>query len=691
MTFALFEDGGKFLAGRIMSQTDASAQVELDSGRRVKVKAGNIVLQFEQPIPAELQAQAQAMAPEIDLDLAWEFAPEGEFGFAEFAKDYYDSNASTVQLVAVLLRLFEAPHYFRRVGKGRFKKAPQETVKAALLGIERKRQQQLQIDEWAQALERGECPESVREQLYRILFRPDKNALEYKAVVQASRKTQVSPLDLFKRSGAIVSDYQFHWQRFLYEFFPKGVQFPAALPSIDGKALAQLPLAEVEAFSIDDSQTTEIDDALSVTGLESGQVTVGIHIAAPGLGIGMGDALDHVARARLSTVYMPGWKITMLPDALVQQFTLREGEDCPAVSLYVTYDEQTLEMVKSVTQVERVRVAKNLRYDQLEDTITEATLTGAEPAHYEHALELAFLFRLAQHLKAQREIVRGKPETFHNPDYSFKLVDDGGNPTTVEPAGDEQVRIGERKRGSPLDLMVAELMIVANTTWGGWLASLGVPGIYRSQHSLAPGVKVRMGSKPLPHAGIGVPQYAWSTSPLRRYVDLVNQWQIIACAKHGTTAALAAPFKPKDAELFSVISAFEAAYGGYNAFQRGIERYWTLRYLQQQGITTLEASVMKDGLVRASHLPLVFMAVGAQNHARGTLVLVKITSVDTLRLDVNAQVEQVLQPMQSPSGTAQAPLSEDDGDDGQDTAGPIALAVDVNAEDEGAPQGDGAS
>ena len=144
--------------------------------------------------------------------------------------------------------------------------------------------------------------------------------------------------------------------------------------------------------------------------------------------------------------------------------------------------------------------------------------------------------------------MRGKPETFNRPDYSFKL-DRASNDTP--PIGDERVIIGVRQRGAPLDLMVAEAMILANSTWGQWMASVGVPGIYRSQASMAPGVKVRMGTKALPHAGIGVPSYAWSTSPLRRYTDLVNQWQIIACARHGATAALAAPFKPKDCLLYT--------------------------------------------------------------------------------------------------------------------------------------------
>ena len=122
--YVLFDEAGKFLAGRLMSEADASLQVELDSGKRVKVKTANVMLRFEKPQPAELLARAQALAGEIDLDLAWEFAPEGEFGFAALAKDYFDANAGPEKQAAALLRLFEAPHYFRRVGKGQFKKAP---------------------------------------------------------------------------------------------------------------------------------------------------------------------------------------------------------------------------------------------------------------------------------------------------------------------------------------------------------------------------------------------------------------------------------------------------------------------------------------------------------------------------------------------------------------------------------------
>jgi exoribonuclease-2 len=293
--------------------------------------------------------------------------------------------------------------------------------------------------------------------------------------------------------------------------------------------------------------------------------------------------------------------------------------------------------------------------------------------------ELAFLFRLANHLKAAREVVRGKPESFNRPDYNFRLA----NTPEDGPVGNEKVQITVRQRGTPLDLIVAEAMILANSTWGQWMASLGVPAIYRSQASLAPGIKVRMGTKALPHAGIGVPCYAWSTSPLRRYTDLVNQWQLIACVRQGATAALAAPFKPKDAALFSIISAFEETYSAYNAHQASMERFWTLQWLRQHRTEEMDADVIKampgmPVLARAQRLPLVLNVVGGPSTlARGQQVRLRLGPIDDISLDVQGHFAAVIgdDPGQEPASEA----------DEEEVAGPIAIAVDLSDADGEAP------
>src|SRR6185369_7601837 len=151
---------------------------------------------------------------------------------------------------------------------------------------------------------------------------------------------------------------------------------------------------------------------------------------------------------------------------------------------------------------------------------------------------------------------------------------------------------------------------------------------------------------------------------------------------HGRTAALAAPFKPRDASLFSIISAFDAAYSAYNDFQHTIERYWTMRWLQQNAVRELAATTMKDGLVRADTLPLVFKATGCESLPRGTPVRVALQSLDPLSLEIHAALLQRL------SAEPLAESTEADEDEG--TPEPIALqlAIDVADGDAAAPAAD---
>ena len=663
MSYVVFEEAGKLATARVMSQADASMQLELPSGKRQKIKSQQALLRFESPDPDALMQWAQAQQEDIELDLLWEFAPEDEFGFEQLAAEYYGAAADARQQAAVLLRLHAAPHYFSRRGKGRFRKAAPDVLQAALAGIARRQELERRIDADAQELEQGRCPPAIAERLYTLLFKPDKNGPEYKALALAMRRSGKGALQLLREAGAIASPWRFHMQRFLLEYFPRGTGFAdAALPRL---APDELPLADVRAFSIDDSATTEIDDALSVRAGDDGSLRVGIHIAAPALALERDSAWDLAARQRMSTVYMPGDKITMLPDELVQAFTLAEGASAPAVSLYADFDAQC-RMLGFETRVERVPICANLRHDLLDEAVTEESL-GADPASQDYpcAAELAQLWRLAQQLKAGREQVRGRPERNAGVDYTFRVhgLDLGENAARVD--------IVPRRRGAPLDLIVAEMMILANSTWGGWLAELGLPAIYRSQSGMGANLRTRMGTRAAPHQGLGVAQYAWCTSPLRRYADLVNQGQIIAAARHGRTAALAAPYRPKDAQLFAVVGAFEEAYKAYADFQRGMERYWTLRYLQQQGIEQADGAVLREGLVRVDGLPLVLAALGAQELPRGTRVRVRFGPPDLITLEQPCHVVQLLHDTATAAEAAETPEAEDEAA----LAGGLQLAV----------------
>ncbi|OON60636.1 ribonuclease II [Massilia sp. KIM] len=627
-----FEESGDFKAGAVLSTAGEAHQVELPSGKRTKVKSKDVLLQFDKPEPEALMEAARGIAAEVDLDFLWEVAGQEEFGFAELGAEYFGHAPLPAEAAGLVLALHGAPIYFYKKGRGRYKAAPEQSLKAALAGIEKKKQQGIIQAAYVEELKGGKLPQAMQSIVHQLLFKPDKNTIEYKALEAAADEMQTTAQRLMLANGGLASPKELHMARFLFEHFPRGAGFPAVeLP----KAPADLPLAEVAAFSIDDVTTTEIDDAFSVVRLEDGTVRVGIHIAAPGLGIRPDDAIDKIARARMSTVYMPGDKITMLPDEVVNAFTLAEGKDCPALSLYAVLDPQDWSVKSTVTRAERVPIRSNLRHNDLDDVVNEDTLNSGA-GDYPHKEELGFLWQWALQLEAgrmkKREAFGLKPEQANRVDFNFYVEDD-------------VVTIVRRKRGAPLDKIVAELMIFANSTWGKLLHDSGVPGIYRSQTPGAGGwaakMQVRMVTHAAPHQGLGVDQYAWSTSPLRRYTDLVNQWQILACAEHGVTAPLVAPFKHRDATLFSIVSAFDAAYSAYNDFQQNMERYWCLRWLGQQNARQVDAVVLKDEIVRLVEIPLVARLAGMPQVARGAAVKLDILRWDEVDLSLEARLLEV--------------------------------------------------
>ncbi|MCU0934088.1 MAG: RNB domain-containing ribonuclease [Thiobacillaceae bacterium] len=193
---------------------------------------------------------------------------------------------------------------------------------------------------------------------------------------------------------------------------------------------------------------------------------------------------------------------------------------------------------------------------------------------------------------------------------------------------DERVEILTRVRGNPIDKLVSELMILANSCWGEMLAERGVAGVYRAQTA----GKVRMTLKPAPHEGLGVSHYAWSTSPLRRYVDLLNQRQILAVARGETP-----PHAGNDAMLFAAVRDFELAYDAYAEFQRGMERYWCLRWLLQERVAEADATVWRENLIRFDKLPLVARLTGAPTLNPGDRVRVALENIDLLDIDLTCR------------------------------------------------------
>ena len=597
-----YEESGQFKVAAIVQKNDATYQVDTQHGKRTKVKANNVFAEFDGDMAAFLE-NAQAQAADIDTDLLWEVCGEEEFSAEAIAEEYYGHAPTKTELAATLIALYAAPMYFYKKAKGVFKAAPEETLKQALAAIERKKQQDAQIDAWAEALKRGEMPSEIAADLKTILHAPDKQSLTYKAFTKAADALKTSAYELAKKTGGITSIPQYLQDGFEIKYFPKGTGFPdLPLPE-----MPDLPKADVTAFSIDDESTTEVDDALSLTDLGNGTKRVGIHIAAPSLAVKPGDKMEKNIMERLSTVYFPGGKITMLPENWIAAFSLDAGAYRPAVSIYFDVDSE-FNVGEPTCKIEAVNIAENLRIQTIEPHFNAETgLDEAGEMMFAHHQDLIWLHQFAVALQK----ARGKYEPNRAPQYDYSIeLDEEGNVSVVR-----------RERGSPIDTLVSEMMILANSTWAQMLHDNDLPGLFRVQ----PTGKVRMSTKSEPHIGMGVQHYGWFTSPLRRAADYINQKQLLSLIDD-TAEPL---FQQSDAELFAALRDFDTAYAAYADFQRQMEAYWSLVYLQQQGTSELTATILKEDLVRIEGLPLVTRATGIPFDALPkSQVLLKITELD---------------------------------------------------------------
>ena len=615
-----FEEDGNYKSGVILKHEGNAYQVELASGKRTKVKGGHVLFEFDYS-GSDFMEAAKKTASEIDPSFLWEAAADQEIDYTTLATEYFGS-PTPVERAAVFLALQGNPVYFYKKGRGVFKPAPRETLERALQAIERRKKLEEHRKQMTSDMVAGILPEVIRTQAYALLLRPDKNSMEWKALNDAASVERISPLALLLKLGAITSPYAWHVHGFYFEHFPQGQGFAKNLPAPKAYA-GELPLADVQAFSIDDSSTTEIDDATSMTDIGNGRLKLGIHIAAPALLIERDSPLDRVARERLSTVYGPGIKTTMLPTGWIEAASLKEGASAPCVSLYAVLDAETMTVLSTETCVERVPIQANLRYDTFEQNVTEEAILS-ETLSIPYARQISLLWRFAKMRQKVREDVRGRPEMPPRPEWYFVLEGEGES---------ARAQVRSRMRGAPIDLVVSELMIFANETWGLWLEEHNTAGIYRSQRM----GRVKMSTTPGPHDGLGVTAYAWSTSPLRRYVDLMNQRQIVRVAMGQSPA-----YQPKDTDLFTAVTAFESAYEAYNDFQRRMERYWSLRWVEQEGKTQVTALVVKDELVRIEGLPMMQRIPGLPELERGRRILLQVLGCDYIELVLETRLVQVL-------------------------------------------------
>jgi exoribonuclease-2 len=335
-------------------------------------------------------------------------------------------------------------------------------------------------------------------------------------------------------------------------------------------------LIRLHAMSIDSEFTQDIDDAISCE-IGDGLIVLGIHIADPGSIIRPDTLLDHEARERATSIYFPEGKIPMLPPLLSEEaFSLVAGEVRPAMSMLVTLTSEG-EVIDYQITPSVIRVAERLTYEQADARIgSDAILT--QP------------FDIAMRLRQAR---------FDNGAIALPIPQ-------VDLFVDRQKRITVRTidREAPSQILVSELMILANSLVGQFCAQRQIPIVYRGQaapretfptsftydpvlhyrqqRAMNP---ARIGLEPTRHSSLGVEAYTTFTSPLRRCVDLLSHRQLRAYLQRGE------PLYSEE-HLRAILTEVEPSLSRAGLVEHERRRYWLLKYLAQRQGEVLNGVVL---------------------------------------------------------------------------------------------------
>jgi exoribonuclease II len=610
-----FFDEKRLLCAVCLEVRDARLQVLTEQNRQANVASKRILRVDERPLDlgqgraellAALQekvARRQDLMARVCVEELWDLLQEEEEGFdpGQLAEFCFSEEVTGDHTSAVLRALLGDALYFK-YRNGLFYPNKPERLEQVRLQLEREAQKERELAEsstWLAAVWRGEtvpAPEN-RDRYIRMVMDLCLHGPEAPTYQQAKTILSLAQIPLpqgafqvLVKLGAWREDENLYFHRFgIQETFPPPVTNAADRVEQELAPVVSLgtygereDLTTLDLLTIDGPMTRDYDDALSVRTLDHG-TEVGIHIADAAEFVARHGPLDEEALVRATSLYLPDSKIAMLPPLLSEGVcSLRQGENRLALSLLIRFDQDD-RLLDSRFTLSRVRVHRQLTYTDANDLIaTDGTL--------------GYLFRLATRLRRQR-IVKG---ALHLPLPELRIwVNSHGI-----------IHISRVDRETPSQVVVSELMILANALAAAELAARGVPAIYRSQEKPQEVLfdpnsagddlylkyrqrrflsRAELGIIPKPHNGLGMEAYTSWTSPIRRYVDLVVQRQL-------KSMALGAPPAHDRDGLGEIVARVALPQSRAQLMKRRWTRYWVLKYLERERIKALDALVLDQGV-----------------------------------------------------------------------------------------------
>ncbi len=565
--YIFFLDKNNSCTGTVNSEFDKKIEITLPSGEKKRIHKNKTPHILFTDSTTNIIEKSEQIFSNLNINCVWKVAPKEEFTVCELNNIFFAEKKSIIQKAALLMCLIRNPIFFKKKENGIFTSVSKQIIDSALRSKKLKEQrledEQLLVDEILD----GKLPKKIREMGMKLLFEADKNSIELRALKRACVCLNSTPKQILYNFKVLTSAFEFHKLFFLKKMNIRGYKKIRKLSkSVQNNPLENFdfPFAKVEAFSIDDRFTTEIDDALSLQKVRENDCewTVGIHIALPVNFITPSESKSIGIRDQALSIYTPSDKKTMLPSSILKMASLRENKFNPVISLYIDFDESG-SILSNKTVIEKVFIKKNIRLGSWENEFEANPITSKLP--WKGLTDLHFLAKclLEERSVEKQESIRPSTEL------KIHVIQRGNNDiSNLDMEGTPITKI--RKRGSMTDLVVSEFMILANTIWAKNLKNSSIPAIFRVNKSGVTSMKTISE----PHEDLGVEAYAWTTSPLRRYVDYLNQWQLICSVMFNDSLNTISKN-----EIRSEITNFEKKQFLYRDFQKFMERYWSYRLL----------------------------------------------------------------------------------------------------------------
>jgi len=667
-------------------------------GRNLTVHGDRVVIvhgpSTEGEFPAlarQISEKVSARQAEVDVELLWQSlgTRQRELNPSELAELFFAETTPEAES-AVFRALSEDNLFFRRKGS-QFLPKTEEQVSSERTRRERQRAREEFREHVVKVLEQllkknTDIPEESAVILDRI-----QNWLRFKTgdeiglileEIAGTAKARDAAYDILLRAGRVDPTVD----RFLVT---AGIDPHFSSPLIEAAAQlrpythipTRLDYQDAPAFTIDDEDTREVDDALTVR-WEGDEIIVGIHIADVSAFVTKGDILDAEASSRSSTIYLPSITVPMFPERLSTDLaSLRTEVPRPAFTVEVRFDKQANRAGYRIA-LSTIKVQKRLSYDEA-DQIVET-----DPALYT-------LHRIAKQLQDSRSN-RGAI-TFRRAELKIRVKGDEIQITKINP-------------NSPSRFVVSEMMILANGLAADFASVNSIPVIYRTQEPrealavediLSPALdgvdstrtapwirhdpqrdlkspaldgadsmrtakspalngadstgrlsatyksvealaferlrktfkRSRLSLTPGLHSGLGLGAYTQASSPIRRYADLVTQRQFTA-----TLSGVPVPYGRE--ELLQILAAAEAAEQEIRAIEDRSTNYWLLEYLARykKGESLLAVVLDPKGNIELQDYYLRGRVSSPAKLQPGEVVHVRIETIDPAKGEVRFRI-----------------------------------------------------